>query len=272
MPTRNFAAVMFVMMLALVFVHLAGGTKAKVDKIPFKPRFTTYLAEGRVAKVTVLNNGMGGHFLDVEMKDTDADGAPMRYKVDVVLTDDLVKRLEAGVPTYEFDAKSTVMRDMLWSVVPFLAVLALLIVFVFPPSITATAPAAGGPMTVGIAAEPTGLDPALYDFTDNRLLVTTQVMETLVSYAPDTPLVRVLAESWSVSPDGLVWTFIVRSGVTFHDGTPLDAAAVAFNFQRQWDPAHPYHNGAFDYFGLVFGGFKGDPNCLITGIVPASST
>jgi peptide/nickel transport system substrate-binding protein len=148
----------------------------------------------------------------------------------------------------------------------FLAILALLIVFVFPASITATALAAGGPMTVGVAAEPMGLDPALYDFTDNRLLVTTQVMETLVSYAPDTPSVRVLAESWSVSPDGLAWTFIVRTGVTFHDGTPLDAAAVAFNFQRQWDPAHPYHNGAFDYFGLVFGGFKGDPNCLITGI------
>jgi peptide/nickel transport system substrate-binding protein len=64
---------------------------------------------------------------------------------------------------------------------------------------------------------------------------------------------------------------MLRTGVTFHDGTPFDAAAVAFNLQRQWDPAHPYHNGAFAYFAGLFGGFKGDPNCLITNITSSSS-
>ena len=49
------------------------------------------------------------------------------------------------------------------------------------------------------------------------------------------------------------------TGVTFHDGTSLNAGAVVFNLQRQWDPAHPYHNGTFEYFGSLFGGFKGDP-------------
>ena len=57
--------------------------------------------------------------------------------------------------------------------------------------------------------------------------VTTQVFETLVEYNPATgafdPL---LAQSWAVSGDGRVWTFTLRSGVTFHDGTPLTSDAV----------------------------------------------
>ena len=41
-----------------------------------------------------------------------------------------------------------------------------------------------------------------------------------------------LATSWTVAPDGKMWTFKLRPGVTFHDGTPLDAAAVKFNLDR----------------------------------------
>jgi peptide/nickel transport system substrate-binding protein len=46
-----------------------------------------------------------------------------------------------------------------------------------------------------------------------------------------------LAESWEVSEDGLTYTFKLRSGVTFHDGTPYDAEAQKFNFDRTADPA-----------------------------------
>ena len=46
-----------------------------------------------------------------------------------------------------------------------------------------------------------------------------------------------LATSWSVSDDGLVWTFELRDDVVFHDGTPFDAEAAAFNFERMVDPA-----------------------------------
>jgi peptide/nickel transport system substrate-binding protein len=156
----------------------------------------------------------------------------------------------------------------------FLVVLTLLVIVVLPTSSSAAAaPASGGPMTVGIAAEPAGLDPALFDFTDNRFQVTTQVIETLVNYAPGDSLpVAGLAESWAVSADGLTWIFNVRTGIVFHDGTPLNAAGVAFNLQRQWDPAHPYHNAAFDYFQFIFGGFKGDPNCRITDITTSGAS
>ncbi|MDN2565079.1 ABC transporter substrate-binding protein [Aquibium sp. A9E412] len=55
-----------------------------------------------------------------------------------------------------------------------------------------------------------------------------------LSKASDTApeIVPALASDWSVSEDGLTYTFTIRDGVTFHDGTPLDAAAVQTNFDR----------------------------------------
>ena len=52
-----------------------------------------------------------------------------------------------------------------------------------------------------------------------------------------------LATAWQVSGDGLRWTFELRPGVRFHDGTALDAAAVVFSFERVIDPRHPSYVG-----------------------------
>src|SRR6516162_7593545 len=72
--------------------------------------------------------------------------------------------------------------------------------------------------------------------------VTTQIMNTLVRMKPgETDIEPDLATSWSVSPDGLVWTFKLRQGVVFQDGTPWNAAAAKFNFDRWADPNNPYH-------------------------------
>ena len=72
--------------------------------------------------------------------------------------------------------------------------------------------------------------------------VTTQIYNLLVRAKPgQTDIEPDLAESWSVSSDGLVWTFKLRKGVTFHDGTPFNAEAVKFNFDRMADEKSPYH-------------------------------
>ena len=95
-------------------------------------------------------------------------------------------------------------------------------------------------IVVGMEAEPPGLDPG-QALGLHTLRVTHQLFETLVATPDDsTEVVPGLAQSWTTSPDGLTWTFKLRRGVRFHDGTPLDAAAVKFTFDRVIDPAHPH--------------------------------
>ncbi len=63
-----------------------------------------------------------------------------------------------------------------------------------------------------------------------------------------------LALSHTVSPDGLVYTFQLRKGVKFHDGTPFNAEAVEFHFMRMIDKAHPYYEPeAFNRINVIDG-------------------
>jgi peptide/nickel transport system substrate-binding protein len=59
----------------------------------------------------------------------------------------------------------------------------------------------------------------------------------LVNITPDGKFVPDAAESWQMSPDGLSYTFKLRKNAIFHDGTPVDAAAVKFSIERLMDPA-----------------------------------
>ncbi len=97
-------------------------------------------------------------------------------------------------------------------------------------------------LVVGQIAEPKSLDPqAVTAVNDFRILM--NVYDGLVQYKSGTLQVQpALAESWEISDDGLVYTFTLRSGVTFHDGSNFDAEAVKFNFDRMLDESHPYHN------------------------------
>jgi peptide/nickel transport system substrate-binding protein len=75
-----------------------------------------------------------------------------------------------------------------------------------------------------------------YDIEGNAVILSTY--EGLLRYAPDTTTYEpVLASSWDVAPDGLSYTFHLRSGATFHDGTPVDSAAARASFQRRVDVA-----------------------------------
>ena len=90
---------------------------------------------------------------------------------------------------------------------------------------------ASGALVAAIAGEPDQLDPhktsAYFSFE-----VLENVFDTLVEPDADLQMRPALARSWEVSPDQLTWTFRLRPGVTFHDGSPLTADDVVFSYRR----------------------------------------
>ena len=84
--------------------------------------------------------------------------------------------------------------------------------------------------------DPRSLDPALStDVPTGRAVA--YLFDGLIRFTPDARIEPALAERWDTSPDGKVYTFHLRPGVKFHDGTPLVAKHVVTSFQRVLDPA-----------------------------------
>lgn len=123
----------------------------------------------------------------------------------------------------------------------------------------------GGTLVYGRGADSVSLDPI--NVTDGESIrVTHNIYETLLEYDHNLELQPKLATEYSSSEDGLTWTFQLREGVKFHDGTDFNADAVVFNFERWMDPENPYHEGDFPYYPFLYGGFKGDENHLIESV------
>lgn len=123
----------------------------------------------------------------------------------------------------------------------------------------------GGTLVYGRGADSVSLDPI--NVTDGESIrVTHNIYETLLEYDHNLELQPKLATDYNSSEDGLTWTFQLREGVKFHDGTDFNADAVVFNFERWMDPENPYHEGDFPYYPFLYGGFKGDENHLIESV------
>src|SRR5439155_1109733 len=89
--------------------------------------------------------------------------------------------------------------------------------------------------------------------TQEGFIATTAFYEGLVRYkANSTDVEPALAERWDVSSDGLTYTFHLKSGVKFHDGTPLTAEAVAFTFDRSINKDNPLFKEAQSAGGFPF--------------------
>ncbi len=111
-------------------------------------------------------------------------------------------------------------------------------------------------------AEPIGLYCA--DETDGESLrACEQINEALLAYeVGGTAVIPALAESYSANEALTEWTFTLRQGVMFHDGTELDANDVIMSYLVQWDASHPLHvgrTGNFSYFNAFFGSFLNAP-------------
>ena len=108
----------------------------------------------------------------------------------------------------------------------------------------------GDTLVFGTEGEPTSLDGAVVS-DGVSLRVIDQITEGLVSLAPgSTTIVPKLARSWTASNRGRVWTFRLRTGVTFHDGTPFNASAVCANFDRWYNFTGPFASDATSYYYL----------------------
>ncbi|MFL1428560.1 MULTISPECIES: ABC transporter substrate-binding protein [unclassified Nocardiopsis] len=96
-------------------------------------------------------------------------------------------------------------------------------------------PVSGGTLVYGIAGTQVTLDPAVAA-TAVTGLIDRNIFDSLVAQTGPDEFEPWLAESWDVSEDGTVYTFTLREGVVFHDGTPLDAEAVKRSLDHVVDP------------------------------------
>ena len=87
-------------------------------------------------------------------------------------------------------------------------------------------------ITVGMQLEPPHLDPTSAAAGAIDSVLYSNVFEGLTRFMGDGSIVPGLAESWDITEDGLTYTFTLHSGVTFHDGTSMDAEDVKFSLDR----------------------------------------
>jgi peptide/nickel transport system substrate-binding protein len=114
-------------------------------------------------------------------------------------------------------------------------------------------PVSGGTLVFGGARLASSLDPALTSDGES-FRIHRQVYETLVDLTPGSTneLQGLLAETWEGGPEDTEFTFHLREGVTFHDGTPFNAEAVKANFDRWQNFSEEFQADAY-YYGALFG-------------------
>jgi peptide/nickel transport system substrate-binding protein len=102
-------------------------------------------------------------------------------------------------------------------------------------------------LTVGISTDVDHWHLDKFPGGDARF-VWSQIYETLVRVDPDLKIQPGLAESWETPDDGKTWRFHLREGISFHDGTPFNAAAVVFSYG---DDAHRVIRGAVEHVETI---------------------
>ena len=112
------------------------------------------------------------------------------------------------------------------------------------PAAPAGEPVRGGTLTMTVNPEPPLLLSAI-NTTLQMGMITTKVMEGLLSYDLNLNPQPQLAESWKISPDGLTYTFNLRKGVKWHDGKDFTSDDVAYSLTKVWKPLHPRGRSTF---------------------------
>jgi peptide/nickel transport system substrate-binding protein len=125
----------------------------------------------------------------------------------------------------------------------------------------APAEAAKTSLVLGMSIEPAGLDPTAAAPVAIGQVTWQNIFEGLVAIDRAGRIVPQLATAWTISPDGLTYTFKLRSGVTFHDGEPFDAATAKFTLDRARGPQSV--NGQKRFFATIADVAAPDPETLV---------
>lgn len=116
-------------------------------------------------------------------------------------------------------------------------VLALVLMIVLLGTVAvAQSPRRGGILRAGLDADPPNMDPHQSIAAVDRQ-VFQNLYDKLVDVNQDLEIIPMLAMSWTITNNGRTYTFRLRPNVVFHDGTPFNAEAVRYNFERMRDPA-----------------------------------
>ncbi len=132
-------------------------------------------------------------------------------------------------------------------------------VFVLIAALAATSVSAaprGGTLRVGLNADPPNMDPHQSTAAVDRQ-VFQNLYDKLVDINQSLEIVPMLATSWQITDGGRTYAFKLRQGVVFHDGTPFNAEAVKFNFERMLDKS--FGSPRFSEVNLVTGVTVVDP-------------
>jgi len=127
----------------------------------------------------------------------------------------------------------------------FLPIILIGLIFLFIPMIASAQPkpAYGGSLAIAQGVEPPGLDPTTATSAAIPRVVYSNVLEGLLKIDRNGRVVPALAKDYKFTRDGKIYTFLLKKGVTFHDGKPFDAEDVKFTLERLMDPktgtAHP---------------------------------
>ena len=156
-----------------------------------------------------------------------------------------------NLDTEEKNTRNANLFEITKYIIQFSLILFYLLTFTFIPNYAiADSHQSGGTFLFGRGGDSVGLDPALEEDGES-FKVCDNIYDTLIHYKDgSTEIEPGLATKWESSEDGLSWTFSLRKGVTFHDGTPFNSEAVLFSLNRQHEKKHPYHNveGSYTYW------------------------
>src|SRR5262245_37409333 len=113
-----------------------------------------------------------------------------------------------------------------------LTLLLALVAVLGAPTPAAAAPEGQLTWAVHVTLAPTWFDPAETPGIGTPFMMLYALHDALVKPLPGNPMAPSLAESWSVSKDGLVYEFVLRPGGRFHNGDPVTGDDVQFSFER----------------------------------------